>query len=331
MPQKLNKAGKMQDYIPKGNGDASGEYGTSNGTNKNFTTADKKKTEANVITENKSVVVGNDEIKKLQDKYGFSEETAKKVYETKEQLKKEKEQPNVIGKEETDYPLDSDLIRQANYSSNFYEAGDAIKRQYDKFSKDIDEMNLSDEEKAKAKAKLQELGNEALRTQAKNISWGVSGRGNLNVNKVRKNSDTAMNKRAEFENYVSNLKASKEKQAKQQAKAEAKANVINNDLTTSSGYDGKIHLQGVGKVDAKKAENLKVGDITMWNYGGTETVEKIEKSKSGNMLTITIKSSESGKLYERKMKSDRLVGIAEKEAKNFREQSMLAITKGKAY
>ena len=59
MPQKLNKAGKMQDYIPAGNGDPSGEYGTSKGTNKNFTTSDKKKTEANVITENKSVVVEN--------------------------------------------------------------------------------------------------------------------------------------------------------------------------------------------------------------------------------------------------------------------------------
>ena len=64
MPQKLNKAGKMQDYIPKGNGDASGEYGTSNGTNKNFTTADKKKSSANVITENKSVVVGDNKGKK---------------------------------------------------------------------------------------------------------------------------------------------------------------------------------------------------------------------------------------------------------------------------
>ena len=75
MPQKLNKAGQMQDYIPKGNGDASGEYGTSNGTNKNFTTSDKKKTEANVITENKSVVVGkklsedeyNKQMRKLQN------------------------------------------------------------------------------------------------------------------------------------------------------------------------------------------------------------------------------------------------------------------------
>jgi len=59
MPQKLNKAGKMQDYIPKGNGDASGEYGTSNGTNKNFTASDKKSSKANVITENKSVAVEN--------------------------------------------------------------------------------------------------------------------------------------------------------------------------------------------------------------------------------------------------------------------------------
>ena len=63
MPQKLNKAGKMQDYIPKGNGDPSGEYGTAKGTNKNFTASDKK-AKANVITENKSVVVGDKETKK---------------------------------------------------------------------------------------------------------------------------------------------------------------------------------------------------------------------------------------------------------------------------
>lgn len=37
MPQKLNSAGEMQNYVPKGNGDASGEYGNSaNGSNKNF-------------------------------------------------------------------------------------------------------------------------------------------------------------------------------------------------------------------------------------------------------------------------------------------------------
>lgn len=91
MPQKLNKAGKMQDYIPKGNGDASGEYGTSNGTNKNFTTSDKKKSSANVITENKSVVVGDkksNEIKKQQERYLTTDEYKKVVEKAKELGKK---------------------------------------------------------------------------------------------------------------------------------------------------------------------------------------------------------------------------------------------------
>ena len=90
MPQKLNKAGQMQDYIPKGNGDASGEYGTSNGTNKNFTTSDKKKSKANVITENKSVVVGNKEkeIKKQQERYLNPDEYKKVVEKAKSVNKK---------------------------------------------------------------------------------------------------------------------------------------------------------------------------------------------------------------------------------------------------
>ena len=90
MPQKLNKAGKMQDYIPKGNGDASGEYGTSNGTNKNFTTADKKKSSANVITENKSVVVENkgDFKNVLWDK-NVSEEEKNKLRKTASEKVKE--------------------------------------------------------------------------------------------------------------------------------------------------------------------------------------------------------------------------------------------------
>lgn len=59
MPQKLNKAGKMQDYIPKGNGDASGEYGTSNGTNKNFTKPNVIKENTSLIKENKKNVLAN--------------------------------------------------------------------------------------------------------------------------------------------------------------------------------------------------------------------------------------------------------------------------------
>ena len=42
MPTKLNKAGKQQPYVPKGNGDASGEYGNHTGSNKHFQTFGKK-------------------------------------------------------------------------------------------------------------------------------------------------------------------------------------------------------------------------------------------------------------------------------------------------
>lgn len=39
MPTKLNRAGNQQNYVPAGNGDASGEYGdNATGSNKNFTT-----------------------------------------------------------------------------------------------------------------------------------------------------------------------------------------------------------------------------------------------------------------------------------------------------
>ena len=37
MPKKINSHGNMQEYIPAGNGDASGEYGNSDGSNKHFT------------------------------------------------------------------------------------------------------------------------------------------------------------------------------------------------------------------------------------------------------------------------------------------------------
>ena len=106
MPTKLNKAGKQQDYIPKGNGDASGEYGTSNGTNKNFTTSDKK-TQANVITENKSVVVENkgkgySELEKLD--WGIKENnkqiaTLEKSGKYPEMLKRLKEQNAIMEKQ----------------------------------------------------------------------------------------------------------------------------------------------------------------------------------------------------------------------------------------
>ena len=43
MPKKPNSHGDMQEYVPAGNGDASGEYGNSEGSNKHFTAFKKKK------------------------------------------------------------------------------------------------------------------------------------------------------------------------------------------------------------------------------------------------------------------------------------------------
>ena len=99
--------------------------------------------------------------------------------------------------------------------------------------------------------------------------------------------------------------------------------------SSSRAYDGKIQLQSVGQVDARKASNLKVGDILMWNFGATSKITKIEPSKTGKTFNITTKSSESGNTYERKMSANRLVGIAEVEAKNYQEQRLLSVRKGK--
>lgn len=98
---------------------------------------------------------------------------------------------------------------------------------------------------------------------------------------------------------------------------------------TIRSYDGKITLQSVGEVDARKVSNLRAGDILMWNFGATSRVEKIEPSKTGKTYIVTTRSSESGNTYERKMTANRLVGIAEVEAKDYREQRLLAIRKGK--
>lgn len=51
MPTKPNKAGKPQNYVPAGNGDASGEYGNETGSNKHFTNF--KKSESSFDSVNK--------------------------------------------------------------------------------------------------------------------------------------------------------------------------------------------------------------------------------------------------------------------------------------
>ena len=71
--------------------------------------------------------------------------------------------------------LDKDLIRNANGSSNMYEPGDAIEREFKGGLKAIDMWNLSEEDKEKAKQKLFELSTEELKAQSGAISVTAAG------------------------------------------------------------------------------------------------------------------------------------------------------------
>jgi len=99
--------------------------------------------------------------------------------------------------------------------------------------------------------------------------------------------------------------------------------------SSNRGYDGKIQLERVGEVDARKVANLKKGDIIMYNFGSTSRVVNIESSKSGKTYNVTTKSSISGNEYTRKYSANSLVGISNKEAKSEREELVLRLTKGR--
>ena len=76
-------------------------------------------------------------------------------------------------------------------------------------------------------------------------------------------------------------------------------------------YPGTIHLQGVGRVEAKPAKEFKIGESFMWNYGSTSEIKRIVKETS-SYITFEIEyEAYSGKmeLGERRLKKDRLVGI----------------------
>ena len=67
-----------------------------------------------------------------------------------------------------------------------------------------------------------------------------------------------------------------------------------------------IRLQAIGYAKAKRAGELQVGDVTVWNYGATEKlIEKVKETAK----TVTFKVLINGRTFERRMNKDRLVGI----------------------
>ena len=77
-----------------------------------------------------------------------------------------------------------------------------------------------------------------------------------------------------------------------------------------------IKLQGIySRQKAIPAADLKPGMVTVWNYGYTETVKRVEPTKSGKSVRCVIVSDESGNEHVRTMRADRLVGVKEEEPK----------------
>jgi len=70
----------------------------------------------------------------------------------------------------------------------------------------------------------------------------------------------------------------------------------------------RIQLQEIGFVPAKMGADVKVGDVLVWNYGYKSPVIAVLKETAA---FTTFQIEEEGKLYERRIKKDRLVGCIE--------------------
>ena len=75
-----------------------------------------------------------------------------------------------------------------------------------------------------------------------------------------------------------------------------------------------IKLQGIHSPQkAITAGDLKPGMVTVWNFGFTETIKKVETTKSGKSVKCVIVSDETGTEHTRTMRVDRLVAVKEVE------------------
>lgn len=75
-----------------------------------------------------------------------------------------------------------------------------------------------------------------------------------------------------------------------------------------------IKLQGIHSPQkAIPAGDLKPGIVTVWNFGFTETIKKVDHTKSGKSVKCLIVSDETGNEHTRTMRVDRLVAVKEVE------------------
>lgn len=80
-------------------------------------------------------------------------------------------------------------------------------------------------------------------------------------------------------------------------------------METNNNTTKSVHLQGIGRVNAKPAAELRAGDVTIWNYGYTETVLDVAQI-SPMFVRVALKSERDPfRVFYRRLKIDRLVAV----------------------
>lgn len=75
-----------------------------------------------------------------------------------------------------------------------------------------------------------------------------------------------------------------------------------------------IHLQSIGKVEAKPAQDFKVNEFIIWNFGNQSKIVRVVKETKA-FITFELTYPLSGNDWantgtsERRLKKSRLVGI----------------------
>ena len=128
--------------------------------------------------------------------------------------------------------LDRDLINRANAAGTFVDYGDAGVRQYNGHIEEINEMDMTAEEKTQAINKLHSLMTNQLEAESKALSpysMGV-GPARFDRNKMLKAEDKAANARAEVSAFMNGLKRTQERKARereQKTLTDAMLNALN--------------------------------------------------------------------------------------------------------
>lgn len=70
-----------------------------------------------------------------------------------------------------------------------------------------------------------------------------------------------------------------------------------------------VKLQGIGNFTAKPAAELQAGDVTVWNYGYTETVLGVERLSTHFVRVAFTSAKDPARVFYRRLKLDRLVAV----------------------